>query len=194
MIKTLVIKQDYHAPQEPYASTYKGSWPIDRPIDPYIIVNEEIVEYRSYSPPPGQVEDPTEGFSDPHTHTVVPLSASEYARLIQKPYKYPPKDQAWRLYTTIWYPVTTTGGETEMKEKAVTKIIGLWPEAKRLQYTIRYIKKPAPIVLETGNAGDDCCELPEILHDAIVQRAVELAKAAWQGDVNTAVQLGQRSE
>ena len=38
------------------------------------------------------------------------------------------------------------------------------------------------------------CELPEELHEELLQRAVELAKIAWQGDVQLAMTAGQRSE
>ena len=38
------------------------------------------------------------------------------------------------------------------------------------------------------------CELPEYLHEEILQRAVELAKIAWSGDVNATLQAGARSE
>lgn len=38
------------------------------------------------------------------------------------------------------------------------------------------------------------CELNPIIHSEILQRAVELAKAAYQGDLQASVELGQRSE
>ena len=195
MIRTYEEEKAFHAPTEPYASTYEGKWNIERPTEPniYIIVNEEVTVYNSYEIV--EVESITkEVYGDEHVCTVVPLSASEYARVIQKPYKYPPKDQAWRLYTTFWKELPDPQGGTRKVETAVNRIIGWWPEAKKLMYTIRYIKKPEPIDLTTGSEDDECCELPEILHDEIIQRAVELAKAAWQGDVNTTIETGKRSE
>ena len=67
---------------------------------------------------------------------------------------------------------------------------------------MRYVRRPNPIILvdlENGlevNGYSEAmdCELPEELHEEILQRAVELAKAAWQGDVKTSVELGNRSE
>ena len=38
------------------------------------------------------------------------------------------------------------------------------------------------------------CELNPNIHSEILQRAVELAKVAYQGDLQTSVELGQRSE
>lgn len=49
--------------------------------------------------------------------------------------------------------------------------------------------------LDTDNVSIvNPCELDESLHEEILQRAVELAKVAWQGDVNSVIQAGQRSE
>ncbi len=38
------------------------------------------------------------------------------------------------------------------------------------------------------------CELDESLHYEILQRAVELAKIAWSGDLSAELASGQRSE
>lgn len=69
------------------------------------------------------------------------------------------------------------------------------------KYIIRYLKKPSPIILEDleGVTIEDIsvetpCTLDEILHHEILQRAVELAKAAYTGDVNTSIEVGKRSE
>ena len=40
----------------------------------------------------------------------------------------------------------------------------------------------------------DPCELDPVIHEEILQRAVELAKIAWSGDLNAELQAGQRSE
>ena len=87
---------------------------------------------------------------------------------------------------------------------------------KKATYCIRYIRRPMPIILtDITDLGDDltiggckgdeefyqdgtCCELDESLHEEILQRAIELAKASWTatGQDNTQVilQTGQRSE
>lgn len=40
----------------------------------------------------------------------------------------------------------------------------------------------------------DPCELAANVHEEILQRAVELAKAAWEGSLNSSVEMGKRSE
>lgn len=71
-----------------------------------------------------------------------------------------------------------------------------------LNYQMRYIKKPRPIILcslvESGLSieGEDSrteCELAPELHQEILQRAVELAKAAYIGDFSSAVGVGNVS-
>ena len=70
-------------------------------------------------------------------------------------------------------------------------------------YVIRYLARPTPIILSdlssehlsiNGKTARTECILDPILHEEILQRAVELAKVAWQGDVQTVTQAGQRSE
>lgn len=91
-------------------------------------------------------------------------------------------------------------------------------------YVVRYIRKPKPIIIapidsygvsidgHDGGTDDtdpvdglytladdglsilDPCELDDMLHEEILQRAVELAKIAWDGTLTSSVQAGQRSE
>ena len=72
-------------------------------------------------------------------------------------------------------------------------------------YRVRYVKRPRPIILTnlhdisnelsiSGQWEEMTSELPEELHEEILQRAVELAKVAWQGDVQTTTVSGHRSE
>ena len=71
-----------------------------------------------------------------------------------------------------------------------------------LTYQIRYVKRPKPIILENLSEsklsidGIDTiteCELPTELHQEILQRAVELAKAAYIGDLSSTVGIGNLS-
>lgn len=121
--------------------------------------------------------------------TVIPINYNEYSRLMSKPYKRPLKFNAWRLLDN-----------SDAKNRAEL-IIG--PNDTITQYTIRYVKRPNPIVLsnlEEGlSLGDNVstetpCELDPILHPEILQRAVELAKAAYTGDLTSQVALGQTSQ
>lgn len=71
-------------------------------------------------------------------------------------------------------------------------------------YTVRYVARPKPIVLadfteEGVSLGGNIqtpqgCDLDPILHEEILQRAVELAKAAYMGDLQSQISLGQVSE
>ena len=125
---------------------------------------------------------------------VIPISLIEYQRLRKKPYKYPLKGQAWRLINT------TYKGE-EFKE-----MVEIIPEYKyiecNLTYFITFVEYPEPIVLVNlenglsieGVSTANECKLDSSMHEEILQRAVELAKNAWFGDLNTSVTMGQRSE
>lgn len=120
--------------------------------------------------------------------SVIPLNYREYTRLMSKPYKRPLKFQAWRI-------LDNTSGATNIAEV----IIG--PNDALTKYTIRYIKRPRAIILSDlegvtldGKNTEQTCELDPILHQEILQRAVELAKAAYAGDLNSNVELGKRSE
>ena len=120
---------------------------------------------------------------------VIPISYTEYSRVMSKPFKRPLKNQAWRL-------LEGTGDN-----KSADIIIGA-NDILRI-YGIRYLKRPTPIVLVDLTGSDlsingkqevTNCKLDEILHPEILQRAVELAKAAYIGDLNSQVALGQTSE
>lgn len=124
---------------------------------------------------------------------VVPISFDEYSRLMSRPYKEPLKYQAWRLVAkgsdneSIVVEVIPHSGETVSK------------------YTVRYVRRPKPIVLvdlasEYGDVSINGvstiseCELNPLIHEEILQRAVELAKIVYTGDANGLLQVGQRSE
>lgn len=86
---------------------------------------------------------------------------------------------------------------------ATSTIVQLIPGHKDVvsNYLVRYIRKPRPIILENlervtinGEEKESQCELDSILHQEILQRAVELAKAAYAGDANSVIELGKRSE
>lgn len=69
-------------------------------------------------------------------------------------------------------------------------------------YTVRYLRRPRPIILTNldeglsiqGRSKESTCELDESLHQEILQRAVELAKAAYNGDLQSQIALGQASQ
>lgn len=136
--------------------------------------------------------------------TVVPISYMEYSRLMSKPFKRPIKNQAWRLL------------DNSNGIKKAELIVG--PIDTITKYVIRYVKRPRAIILDvlsdgtsldgyvgangegnpTANVSEAVqgitCELDPILHPEILQRAVELAKAAYTGDLASQLALGQSSQ
>lgn len=132
---------------------------------------------------------------------IVPLTYEEYMRLMSKPFKEPLKWQAWRL----------SSNGTEEGNNTVEIILTSADRKKYtdFDYSIRYVRRPRPIILTDltgvfgegltieGQSEETTCELNKSVHDAILQRAVEMAKVAWEGDVNhtqMAITSGQRTE
>lgn len=124
--------------------------------------------------------------------SIVPMNYEEYARLMSKPWKQPLKNQGWRLFQSA--------GEVDFISEVVIKY-----NSTLTDYKIRYVKRPRPIIL--ANLADEYsnvsiegintvteCELDPILHPEILQRAVELAKSAYTGDLKSSIELGQRTE
>ena len=149
--------------------------------DIMMILNEYATVTRAQS-----VGD-TNSISETVRLTIVPINYTEYSRLMSKPFKRPLKWQAWRLLTN----------DGTIKKAEI--IVG--PNDTLTAYHIRYIKRPQAIILSDleGVTLDNKttaqeCELDPILHQEILQRAVELAKAAYTGDLNSNVELGKRSE
>lgn len=127
--------------------------------------------------------------------TVIPMEYTEYNRLMSKPYKRPLHYQAWRL-------ITYNGMESFPNQVTYDLIVG--PSDKITDYSVRYIKKPQPIILGDlddltieGKTFDDTngvIEIDDILIEAVLQRAVELAKASYTGGLAEMVQLSGVSQ
>ncbi len=124
--------------------------------------------------------------------SIIPINYGEYTRLMSKPFKQPLKNQGWRLFNS-------TGGVDFVSEVIVKH------NSVLSDYKIRYVRRPKPIILANladeysnvsieGESRISECELDPILHPEILQRAVELAKSAYVGDLKSSVELGQRSE
>lgn len=144
------------------------------PEDVFLIINETLT-------------------TDTGVKQVVPISFDEYSRLMSKPYKEPLKYQAWRLVT-----------ESSGSDNVIVEVIPHSGETVS-KYTVRYVRRPKPIVLvdlalEYGDVSINGvstiseCELNPLIHEEILQRAVELAKIVYTGDVNGLLQVGQRAE
>lgn len=116
----------------------------------------------------------------------VPIQFTEYDRLMNKPFKRPAKNQAWRLINN------STKNKSDI-------VVG--PSDEVVKYSIRYLKRPKPIILADldgldieGYTEATECELDPILHPEILQRAVEQAKAYYSGNLQDIVSLGQISQ
>lgn len=157
------------------------------PSNVLVIVNEQVVL---------SVNSTTKG-----VRQVVPIAYDEYMRLMSKPYKEPLKNQAWRLIT----------GQADGSAHAELILNANDKKNYSYAYEIRYVRRPRPIVVAdldstVGNVSiEDVsvqteCELDPSIHQEILQRAVELAKAAYATDQSGTAQLqnqitvGQRSE
>ena len=165
-----------------------GKYVYKFPDKVFIVINESII----LSSPSNRVLQ------------VIPLRYDEYMRLMSKPYKRPLKYQAWRLINQGAY--SNTNNTTDRYAEI---IVG--PDEVISNYNIRYIKFPKPIIVGPldgltiegytyGNSGTktEGCELDPILHQDILQRAVELAKVAWtatgQDNLQAVLETGKRSE
>ena len=127
-------------------------------------------------------------------------------------------DKPWKAFWTggIRMQATNSGSiATEHEAQIVpaeTKVVQLLEIIGKFSstpyYRMRYVRRPNPIILEpdlhslgvtiegigaTANSGTDTtireCELPEEMHHEILERAVTLAKIAWQGATMTQTAL-----
>lgn len=97
--------------------------------------------------------------------------------------------------------------ETKKEKRVIIELIGRSADGTDLKkkddftYTIRYIRRANPIILTNlpkgltidGKSKKSECELDEEIHREILTRAVELASAAYKGDLNTQIAVGSSS-
>lgn len=94
----------------------------------------------------------------------------------------------------------------------ITKDINIFikePIVTNIRYVVRYVRKPRPIILTdlsdiygeslsiNGHTKPSSCELSDIVQEAVLQRAVELAKISYEENVNDTqlmMEAGKRSE
>jgi len=166
------------------------------PNDVFIVINESIQTTKN------------------RNLQVIPLRYDEYTRLMTKPYKRPLKYQAWRLMNSglveddeiIEDDELVPNPNAGIAHKRVEIITNSWDTVGT--YSIRYIRTPDPIILadldvdglsiDGQNKKSKKINIDPILHEDILQRAVELAKIAWtatgQDNAQMVIQSGQRSE
>lgn len=183
------------------------------PDDVFVIVNESLALRKKGSAT-------TTGNGVDGIRQVVPVTYQEYMRLMSKPFKEPLKWQAWRLISNM----TDSSHACEIVTTSHDSSVYDTPEYL-IRYVKK--PKPIILVDLSSSFGEDLsidghtasqeddtekelyktaedsatisnpCELDSSTHEAILQRAVELAKVAWEGDVNQTqlhMTAGQRSE
>lgn len=146
------------------------------PVETFVLLNEVITT------------------TDHSLLQLLPLRYDEYTRLMQKPYKRPLKNQAWKLQVNA---VSSNDKYVEIIPNTGVQID---------TYKIRYVKHPSPIILEdledgysiNGQVTAQTCKLDPNIHDDILTRAAELAKIAWLNTgadaLQTVLTAGTRSE
>ncbi len=147
----------------------------------YIKPNDLLFVVREYAKSSGN------GCMNGKNLMINPISHEDTNRILEDPFKGPNERKAIRLdladdqtvYFTVYskYP------------------IGI--------YKVVYLQRPKPIILEdlfdgfSINGETDASEnlnIPEILTRKVINRAVELAKVAYIGDLNATLSVNQRSQ
>lgn len=169
------------------------------PSDAFIVLNEQIMFTKDSAPV--------------RIKEVIPIAYDVYTRVMSKPYKEPLKNQAWRLI--MGTGTAPDSGLTPVNAPKAEVIVSTNDKnaylPEQMLYRMRYVRRPAPIILTNlssvvgdvtleGKAGPSDCELDASVHEEILQRAVELAKASYASDQSGQAQMqnqitvGQRSE
>ena len=127
-----------------------------------------------------------------YNNNVNSISDKQYQLFQSKIYLNPPKRTVYRL-------LYGDGDNTNTNIKLVLHN-KFKPSTYTKEYSARIVKKPSPIVLEDFESDPELsglnltvegvntvteCELNSIVHPEILNRAVELAKSAYIGDLNS---------
>lgn len=153
------------------------------PSNTFLIVNE-------------QVKITSSDCANGKTIEVLPITYDEFNKQIKNPFKLPDDSLAWRLDLS------------NINNQKIVEIISPYNISGSLEYQIRYIKYPRPIILGNlitlypseelsidGLSIESPCELNESIHKEIIDRAVELALGDYKPqNVQTKVQLDSRNE
>ena len=117
---------------------------------------------------------------------VVPITQDEYWRTVNDPFKRQNERKVLRLRSSV----STTDADGNLVKQERFELIS---DKDIEHYTVRYLTRPEPIILEDLKESDDAdgltirgkwraqtCLLDEALHQAILNEAVRMAKAVWQ--------------
>lgn len=149
------------------------------PNDVFIITNEK-----------GIIKDT--GCFEGKSLNIKPMTQDEYNIQIDNPFKKPNEKVAWRL------------DFSKINNNKVVEIVTPY----KIEYNLRYIKYPKPIILGDldilfpsenlsidGQTSPSTCELDIEIHKEIVDRAVELALRDYKpSGLESKIQIDQRNE
>lgn len=128
------------------------------------------------------------------SYVVIPISYSEYDRIMSKAYAQPLKKQCWRLFNGETTLANTPATNTDINAEIIP-IEGAIDNNSTVTYKVRYIKRPAPIILTNltfndqesldidGKSTVSECELNPIIHMDILNKAFELAIISKTGNL-----------
>lgn len=113
------------------------------------------------------------------TANVVPVTQDEFWRTIRNPFKGANERRVLRLSFGEYANSVSGNNKTDYSE--------LYSTFDIKDYTVRYIKRPEPIILCNleeglairGKTTPATCKLDEALHLTILAEAVRMAKAVW---------------
>ncbi len=124
---------------------------------------------------------------------IIPVTHDNFLKSYRNPYRKPNKNKAWRIDISKESSKTTV-------EIITTEVL--------TRYNVRYISFPKPIIVEdltsandvgglgltiNGLTGQSTCILADLVHDEIIDRAVELAEFDYmKGNTQGRVSLNSR--
>ena len=109
---------------------------------------------------------------------------------MEKPFKYPSKSSVWRLVANNYSNSSTNNtsqNNIQNLKQIEFELIGYNLSQSDI-YKYRYLRYPKPIILTDlesaqltilNESDAQGCELPEVMHQQVLQRAVELATAIY---------------
>lgn len=180
-----------------YGESFEGTEEMRTYLNPLILnkVYDEIVNNECALPEDywymvyesALISDPSFNCKDSDGHTtnykevyVYPVTLDTLYKTKESPFRGPNSRRILRVYTSDFNVSDST---TSLSNKTVH----LYSKYPIVEYRIKYLRKPVPIILEDlpegltidGETKKTECELSEALHRIILRKAVELAKQVW---------------
>jgi hypothetical protein len=155
------------------------------PNDTFLIINERV-----------KIISPDDLCDNGRVIDVKAITYDEFNTQIKNPFKTPDTKTSWRLDVS------------RVNNSKTVEIVSPYNISASLEYQMRYIKYPSPIILEDlaaaypgenlsidGITALKACELDTEIHREILDRAVELALLDYkQANLQAKVQLDARNE